>query len=172
MKPYRLVRTATLEMPFLVFMAPLALGAFLAGMVLGQSPLSQKAAEQTLPLRDAFAVLFFVSVGMLFDPAILWHRPLEVAGTLAVVVGGKALAAWGIARVLGQDQRAALTIAAALGQIGEFSFILAGLGVAAGLLPVAGRDLVLAAALLSIALNPALFWLGNRLSRPRDLSGR
>ena len=151
---------------YALFEVSLALGAFLAGMVLGQSPLSQKAAEQTLPLRDAFAVLFFVSVGMLFEPAILWTRPLEVAGTLGIVLGGKA-AAWGIARALGQDHRAALTIAAALAQIGEFSFILAGLGVAEGLLPPAGRDLVLAAALLSIGLNPLLFRLGDRLAGPK-----
>ncbi len=150
------------------FEVSLALGAFLSGMVLGQSALSQKAAEQTLPLRDAFAVLFFVSVGMLFEPAILWTRPLEVAGTLAIVVGGKAAAAWGIARALGQDNRAALTIAAALAQIGEFSFILAGLGVSERLLPAAGRDLVLAAALLSIALNPLLFRLVDRLARPPE----
>ena len=148
---------------YALFGVSLALGAFLSGMVLGQSALSQKAAEQTLPLRDAFAVLFFVSVGMLFDPAILWRQPLEVAGTLAVVMLGKALAAWGIARVLGQGNRAALTSAAALAQIGEFSFILAGLGVAEKLLPEAGRDLVLAAALLSIGLNPLLFHLVDRL---------
>ncbi len=149
---------------YALFGVSLALGAFLSGMVLGQSALSQKAAEQTLPLRDAFAVLFFVSVGMLFEPAILWQRPVEVAAALAVVVLGKALAAWGIARLLGQTNRAALTIAAALGQIGEFSFILAGLGVAEGLLPPEGRDLVLAAALLSIGLNPLLFWLVDRMA--------
>jgi CPA2 family monovalent cation:H+ antiporter-2 len=148
---------------YALFGVSLALGAFLSGLVLGQSTLSQKAAEQTLPLRDAFGVLFFVSVGMLFQPAILWRMPLALAGTIAVVVLGNAIAAWGLARLLGCDGRAALTIGAALGQIGEFSFILAGLGVAEGLLPAAGRDLVLAAALIGIALNPLLFLLADRL---------
>ena len=147
-----------------VFGVSLALGAFLAGMALGQSPLSQKAAEQTLPLRDAFAVLFFVSVGMLVRPAILWESPGALLATLAVVVVGKALAAGLLGWALGLGKRGALTMAAALGQIGEFSFVLAGLGLAEGLLPAAGRDLILAAALLSIALNPLLFALVDRLA--------
>jgi monovalent cation:H+ antiporter-2, CPA2 family len=153
---------------YALFEVSLALGAFLSGLVLGQSTLSQKAAEQTLPLRDAFAVLFFVSVGMLFEPAILWQQPLALLGTVAVVLLGKSVAAWGIARLLGRNQREALTIAAALGQIGEFSFILAGLGVEKGLLPGTGRDLILAASLISIALNPLLFRLADRISAPAE----
>jgi CPA2 family monovalent cation:H+ antiporter-2 len=148
---------------YALFGVSLALGAFLSGLVLGQSPLSQKAAEQTLPLRDAFAVLFFVSVGMLFDPGILLREPLGLALAVIVVMLGKSLVAWAIALWRGVDGRGALIIAASLAQIGEFSFILAGLGVAEGLLPEAGRDLVLATALLSIALNPAMFWLADRL---------
>jgi len=147
-----------------LFDASFALGAFLSGLVLGQSALSQKAAEQTLPLRDAFAVLFFVSVGMLFDPGILLRQPLPLLAAVAVVLFGKSLAAWAIARVRGLSQREALVIAASLAQIGEFSFILAGLGVAEGVLPEAGRDLVLATALLSIAANPLMFHLADRLA--------
>jgi len=139
-----------------------ALGAFLAGLVLGQSQLSLKAAEQTLPLRDAFAVLFFVSVGMLFDPAILLHRPLEVLVAVLVVLLGKSVVAFAIARIRGVDRRGALVIAASLAQIGEFSFILAGLGVTEQVLPAEGRDLVLAVAVVTIALNPAMFWLADR----------
>jgi len=140
-----------------------ALGAFLAGLVLGQSALSLKAAEQTLPLRDAFAVLFFVSVGMLFDPMILVRQPVALVAAVLVVMVGKSLVAWAIARLRGVDQRGALTIAASLGQIGEFSFILAGLGVAEQVLPEAGRDLVLAVALVTIALNPVMFWAIDRV---------
>ncbi|WP_431271557.1 cation:proton antiporter [Dankookia sp. P2] len=147
---------------FVAFGVSFALGAFLSGLVLGQSALSQKAAEQTLPLRDAFAVLFFVSVGMLFDPGVLLRQPLLLAAAVLVVVVGKSAAAWAIARARGLSQREALTIAASLAQIGEFSFILAGLGVAEKVLPEAGRDLVLAVALITIAVNPAMFWLADR----------
>ncbi|MBK1661800.1 cation:proton antiporter domain-containing protein [Paracraurococcus ruber] len=143
-----------------------ALGAFLSGLVLGQSALSQKAAEQTLPLRDAFAVVFFVSVGMLFDPAILLAQPALLAGAVLVVMLGKSAAAWGIARIRGLSNREALLIAASLSQIGEFSFILAGIGVAERVLPPQGRDLVLAVALITIALNPVMFWLADRLAAP------
>jgi K+:H+ antiporter len=149
---------------YALFGVSLALGAFLSGLVLGQSPLSQKAAEQTLPLRDAFAVLFFVSVGMLFDPAILLREPLALLAAVGVVTLGKAAAAWAIARARGLANREALVVSASLAQIGEFSFILAGLDVAEGVLPAAGRDLVLATALLTIALNPAAFWLADRLT--------
>jgi CPA2 family monovalent cation:H+ antiporter-2 len=151
-------------MAYALFGVSFALGAFLSGLVLGQSALSQKAAEQTLPLRDAFAVLFFVSVGMLFDPGVLLREPLPLVASVAVVMFGKSAAAWAIARARGLSNREALTIAAALAQIGEFSFILAGLGVAERVLPEAGRDLVLATALLTIALNPAMFWLADRIA--------
>ena len=143
-----------------------ALGAFLSGLVLGQSALSLKAAEQTLPLRDAFAVLFFVSVGMLFDPGVLVREPVALVGAVLVVMLGKSAVAWAMARARGMTGREALTIAASLAQIGEFSFILAGLGVAEDVLPAVGRDLVLAVALLTIALNPLMFWLADRLAVP------
>ncbi|MBW8269292.1 YbaL family putative K(+) efflux transporter [Caldovatus aquaticus] len=140
-----------------LFGVSFALGAFFAGMVLSGSQLSQRAAEEALPLRDAFAVLFFVSVGMLFDPRIVVQAPLAVLATVAIIVVGKSLAALLIVRAFGQSWATGLTIAASLAQIGEFSFILAGLGVALGLLPAEGRDLVLAGAILSILLNPLLF---------------
>jgi CPA2 family monovalent cation:H+ antiporter-2 len=140
-----------------LFGVSFALGAFFAGMVLAESPLSQRATEEALPLRDAFAVLFFVSVGMLFNPAVLVEAPLAVLATVAIVVGGKSAAALLIVRAFGHPWATALTIAASLAQIGEFSFILAALGVALGLLPQEGRDLILAGAILSILLNPLLF---------------
>jgi CPA2 family monovalent cation:H+ antiporter-2 len=149
---------------FVAFGVSFALGAFLSGLVLGQSALSLKAAEQTLPLRDAFAVLFFVSVGMLFDPGVLLHEPLALAGAVLVVMLGKSAVAWAMARARGMSGREALTIAASLAQIGEFSFILAGLGVTEKVLPEVGRDLVLAVALLTIALNPVMFWAADRLA--------
>ena len=134
-----------------------ALGAFFAGMILSESELSQRAAQETLPLRDAFAVLFFVSVGMLFDPddraAQNW---LPVLATLLIIVIGKSVAAYAIVRMFRYSHATALTISASLAQIGEFSFILAGLGVSLKLLPEQGRDLILAGAILSILLNPLL----------------
>ncbi|MFG1175166.1 YbaL family putative K(+) efflux transporter [Erwiniaceae bacterium CAU 1747] len=139
-----------------------ALGAFFAGMVLNESELSHRAAHDTLPLRDAFAVLFFVSVGMLFDPMILVQQPLAVLGALAIIVFGKSLAALFLVRLFGHSKRTALTISVSLAQIGEFAFILAGLGVTLNLLPETGRNLVLAAAILSIMLNPILFVLLER----------
>ena len=135
----------------------MALGAFLAGMVVGQSEFSHRAASEALPMRDAFAVLFFVSVGMLFNPHILVERPWAVLATLTVIVGGNGLAAFGAARLLGQPTATAWTVAASLGQIAEFSFILAGLGIGLGILPAEGRDLILAGAILSILINPFLF---------------
>jgi CPA2 family monovalent cation:H+ antiporter-2 len=151
---------------YVLFGVSFALGAFLAGLVLGQSALSQKAAEQTLPLRDAFAVLFFVAVGMLFDPWIVLREPLALLGTVLVVLVGKTGAAYVIARLRGLGRPGALSIAAALAQVGEFSFILAGLAVTEGVLPEAGRDLILAAAIISIAVNPFMFrladWIGRR----------
>lgn len=136
-----------------------ALGAFFAGMVLNESELSHRAAQDTLPLRDAFAVLFFVSVGMLFDPMILIQNPLEVLATLAIIILGKSVAAFLLVKVFGYSNRTALTISVSLAQIGEFAFILAGLGVYLKLTSEFGRNLVLAGAILSIMLNPLLFTL-------------
>ncbi|GAA0581506.1 YbaL family putative K(+) efflux transporter [Craurococcus roseus] len=142
-----------------LFGASFALGAFFAGMVLGESRLSQRAAEEALPLRDAFAVLFFVSVGMLFDPAVLAEAPLAVLATVAVILVGKSAAAVGLIRAFGYSWGTAFTVSAGLAQIGEFSFILAGLGVSLGILPEEGRDLILAGAIISIMLNPFAFAL-------------
>jgi CPA2 family monovalent cation:H+ antiporter-2 len=147
-----------------LFDASFALGAFFAGMVLGESRLSQRAAEEALPLRDAFAVLFFVSVGMLFNPAVLIERPLAVLAVVAIIMVGKSAAAFLIVRAFGHSRGTALTVSASLAQIGEFSFILVGLGVTLGMLPTEGRDLVLAGAILSILLNPLAFTL---IERPR-----
>jgi CPA2 family monovalent cation:H+ antiporter-2 len=146
-----------------LFGVSFALGAFFAGMILSESKLSQQAATETLPLRDAFAVLFFVSVGMLFDPTILMREPVPVAATLLIILVGKSLAAFAIVRAFGYSNATALTISASLAQIGEFSFILANLGVDLELLPEQGRDLVLAGAILSILLNPLLFAAIDRL---------
>ena len=140
-----------------LFGVSFALGAFFAGMVLRESEFSQRAAEQTLPLQDAFAVLFFVSVGMLFDPMVLVQRPLQVLATVAIIMLGKSLAAAVLVVALRYPVRTALTASASLAQIGEFSFILAGLGLSLGLLPREGQSLVVAGALISIALNPLAF---------------
>jgi len=140
-----------------LFGVSFALGAFFAGLILGESQLSQQAANESLPLRDAFAVLFFVSVGMLFDPIILIEQPLAVIATVLIIVVGKSLAAFGIVRAFGYPMGTAFTISASLAQIGEFSFILAALGMSLDLLPEAGRNLILASALLSIMLNPLFF---------------
>ncbi|MXQ12445.1 YbaL family putative K(+) efflux transporter [Microvirga makkahensis] len=145
-----------------MFGVSFALGAFFAGMVLSESELSHRAASETLPLRDAFAVLFFVSVGMLFDPMILINDFAPVLATFLIIVVGKSLAAYGIVRLFRHPDTTALTIAASLAQIGEFSFILAGLGVELQLLPQEGRDLILAGAILSIMMNPFLFTLLDR----------
>ncbi len=140
-----------------LFSVSFALGAFFAGMVLRESEFSHRAAEESLPLRDAFSVLFFVSVGMLFDPAVLMTRPLQVLGVVAIIVVGKSIAAMALVLALRYPLNTALTVAASLAQIGEFSFILAGLGVSLGLLPKEGMSLVLAGALISIAINPFVF---------------
>ncbi|WP_174868838.1 YbaL family putative K(+) efflux transporter [Pectobacterium polaris] len=145
-----------------LFDVSFALGAFFAGVVLNESELSQRAAHDTLPLRDAFAVLFFVSVGMLFDPMILVNDPISVLITLAIIVFGKSAAAFVLVRLFGHSKRTALTISASLAQIGEFAFILAGLGIVLGLLSEEGRNLVLAGAILSIMINPLLFTLLER----------
>ncbi|UNK56549.1 Kef family K(+) transporter [Pseudoxanthomonas daejeonensis] len=149
-----------------LFGVSFALGAFFAGMLLNESELSHKAANDSLPLRDAFAVLFFVSVGMLFDPRILVEHPWQVLATLAIIVLGKSVAAYWIVRAFRHPPSTAMTISVSLAQIGEFSFILAGLGVSLRILPPEGRDLVLAGALLSIIANPLLFaWLDRRQAR-------
>jgi CPA2 family monovalent cation:H+ antiporter-2 len=147
----------------MLFDVSFALGAFFAGMVMSESELSQRAASETLPLRDAFAVLFFVSVGMLFDPTIIVHEFVPVLFTLLIIVFGKSVAAFAIVRAFGYRTSTALTISASLAQIGEFSFILAGLGVSLQLMPERGRDLILAGAILSILLNPLCFALLDRL---------
>jgi monovalent cation:H+ antiporter-2, CPA2 family len=147
-----------------LFGVSFALGAFFAGMILAESELSHQAAQETLPLRDAFAVLFFVSVGMLFDPSILLREPGPVLATVAIVVVGKSIAALLIVLAFRHPLSTALTISASLAQIGEFSFILAGLGVSLALLPPEGRDLILAGALISILVNPLLFVALDRLA--------
>jgi CPA2 family monovalent cation:H+ antiporter-2 len=140
-----------------LFSVSFALGAFFAGMVMRESKLSQRAAEDSLPLRDAFSVLFFVSVGMLFEPGILIKLPLHVLGVVAIIILGKSFAAAALVIAFRYPLSTALTVAASLAQIGEFSFILAGLGLSLGLLPTEGMSLILASALISIALNPFLF---------------
>src|SRR5262249_9984503 len=142
-----------------VFGVSVALGAFLAGVVVGRSGVSLRGAAEALPMRDAFAVLFFVSVGMLFDPAFLVKAPGLVTATLAVVLVGKPLAALAIVLRLGYPFRVALSVAVALAQIGEFSFILAALGTVLGVLPDAATNALVAAAIVSISLNPLLYRL-------------
>lgn len=142
-----------------LFDVSFALGAFFAGMILGESQLSRRAAEETLPLRDAFAVLFFVSVGMLFDPAVVVEQPWPLVATVAIIIFGKSLIAYLIVRAFGHPNETALTVSASLAQIGEFSFILAGLGTGLGILPPEARDLILAGAILSILANPFIFSL-------------
>ena len=165
-----------------LFGVSFALGAFFAGMVMRESPLSYRAAEESLPLRDAFSVLFFVSVGMLFDPDVLVREPLHVLTVLAIIIFGKSLAAFFIVLLFRYPLNTALTVSASLAQIGEFSFILVGLGVSLGLLPTEGQSLILSGAIISIALNPVLFeaiepaqaWIRSRsklaqaLERPDD----
>jgi CPA2 family monovalent cation:H+ antiporter-2 len=160
-----------------LFGVSFALGAFFAGMVLRESPLSHRAAEESLPLRDAFSVLFFVSVGMLFDPAVLVESPLRVLAVLAIIVLGKSLAAFVLVLALRYPLNTALTVSASLAQIGEFSFILAAMGMSLDMLPLEGQNLILAGAILSIALNPLLFkaiaplqrWLRARSDLARKL---
>jgi len=152
----------------ILFDVSFALGAFFAGMILSESELSQRAANETLPLRDAFAVLFFVSVGMLVDPAIILREPLPLLVTVFIIIFGKSVAAFAIVRAFGYPTSTALTISASLAQIGEFSFILVSLGVSLALLPDRGRDLVLAGAIISIMLNPLFFALLDRLLAAKE----
>ena len=151
-----------------LFGVSFALGAFFAGMILSELALSQQAAQETLPLRDAFAVLFFVSVGMLFNPSIVVTAPIPVIATLLIILVGKSIAAFGIVRAFGYSTATALTISASLAQIGEFSFILAGLGVGLALLPEEGRDLILVGAIISILLNPLLFNAIDRMLHKKE----
>lgn len=148
-----------------LFGVSFALGAFFAGVVITESDMSHQAAAEALPLRDAFAVLFFVSVGMLFDPGVIVRSPVAVLATVLIVIVGRTLIAVPLMLLLGRPLRTALTVSAALAQIGEFSFVLAGLGVALGVLPIEGRDLMLAGALISIVLNPLVFAGATALER-------
>lgn len=147
-----------------LFGVSFALGAFFAGMVLAESEFSHRAAEESLPLRDAFAVLFFVSVGMLFNPAVLISDPWGVLATVSIIVVGKSLVALAIVRAFGYSNKTGMTIAVSLAQIGEFSFILASLGVYLNVLPERGQGLILAGALMSIVFNPVLFRMLDRYS--------
>lgn len=164
----------------MIFGVSFALGAFFAGMVLRESQFSHRAAEETLPLRDAFAVLFFVSVGMLFDPRILVDQPLRVLAVIGIIVLGKSIAAAVLVLLLRYPLHTALTVSASLAQIGEFSFILLALGGSLGLMPPEAQSLVVAGALISIALNPLVFkaidplqrWLLARSQLARDLAAR
>ncbi len=150
-----------------LFGVSFALGAFFAGMVMGESYLSQQATEEAMPLRDAFAVLFFVSVGMLLNPMVFVDAPLALLATVAIIVIGKSVAAYLIVRAFRHSNSTALTIAASLAQIGEFSFILIGLGMELNMVPREARDLVLAGAIISIVLNPLAFLAMERLRRGR-----
>ena len=163
-----------------IFGVSFALGAFFAGMVLRESQFSHRAAEETLPLRDAFAVLFFVSVGMLFDPRILLDEPLHVLAVVGIIIVGKSVAAAVLVLLLRYPLHTALTVSASLAQIGEFSFILVALGASLGVAPPETQSLVVAGALISIALNPLVFkgiqplqeWLLKRSQFARDLAAR
>jgi len=163
-----------------VFGVSFALGAFFAGMVLRESNLSYRAAQESLPLRDAFSVLFFVSVGMLFDPRVLVDAPLRVLAVVAVIVAGKSVASFVLVLAWRYPLNTALTVSASLAQIGEFSFILGALGLQLGILPVEGNNLILAGAMLSIAINPLVFqavepaqrWIRARSQIARDLERR
>lgn len=164
----------------MLFSVSFALGAFFAGMVMRESEFSHRAAEESLPLRDAFAVLFFVAVGMLFNPTIMLEQPLHVLAVVAIIIIGKSLAAMILVLAFRYPLNTAMTVAASLAQIGEFSFILAGLGLTLGILPEEGLNLVLAGALISIALNPLVFasispfskWLLSRSATARRLNSR
>jgi CPA2 family monovalent cation:H+ antiporter-2 len=154
-----------------IFGVSFALGAFFAGMVMAGSTLSQQAMRETLPLRDAFAVLFFVSVGMLFNPMIVLNEPLALIGTVLIILLVKSLAGYAIVRVFGHDKEMGLTIATSLAQIGEFSFILVVMGTKLAILPAEAKDLVVAGAMISILANPVMFalldqWSSQQLKPP------
>ena len=154
-----------------LFGVSFALGAFFAGVVISESDLSQRAASNALPLQDAFAVLFFVSVGMLFDPAVLVRRPLQVLLVVLIILFGKSAAAFGIVLLFRYPVSTALTISASLAQIGEFSFILAGLAGSLSLLPAEAQSLILAGALLSITANPFVFNASAAIARSIERRG-
>jgi len=164
----------------ILFDVSFALGAFFAGMMMRESEFSHRAAAESLPLRDAFSVLFFVSVGMLFDPQVLIEQPIKVLVVVTIIMLGKTLAAIALVLAFRYPLNTALTVGASLAQIGEFSFILAGLGVALGLLPIEGYSLILAGALISIALNslvfaaiePAQTWIRTKSALARRLELR
>jgi CPA2 family monovalent cation:H+ antiporter-2 len=153
-----------------LFGVSLALGAFFAGMMLSESRLSQQAAQESLPLRDAFAVLFFVSVGMLFDPRIIVEAPVAMLVTVFIIVIGKSIAAYYVVRLFGHSRSTALMISASLAQIGEFSFILANIGLRLGLIPDEARALIIAGAIITIFLNPLLFTALDMLAVRREKS--
>lgn len=146
-----------------LFGVSFALGAFFAGMILHESDLSHKAATNSLPFQDAFSVLFFVSVGMLFDPSILLREPLMVASVAGLILVGKSLIALAIVMIMGYPLSTGLVVSASLAQIGEFSFILGGLGIDHGLLTREGLNLILAGALISITINPLVFAATDRI---------
>jgi CPA2 family monovalent cation:H+ antiporter-2 len=164
----------------ILFGVSFALGAFFAGMMMRESELSHRAAAESLPLRDAFAVLFFVSVGMLFDPMVLVREPMAVLAVVAIIIVGKTLAAVSLVLLLRYPLNTALIVGASLAQIGEFSFILAGLGVELKLLPTEGQSLILAGAIVSIAFNSVVFaavepaqrWIRARSELARRLENR
>ena len=161
----------------MLFGVSFALGAFFAGMMMRESDLSHRAAQESLPLRDAFSVLFFVSVGMLFDPHVLIEQPMRVLATIGIIIVGKSLAAFFLVLLFRYPLNTALTVSASLAQIGEFSFILAALGVSLGLLPVEAQSLIVAGAFISITLNPLVFgviepaqaWIRSRSTLARIL---
>src|SRR5690606_22664314 len=155
-----------------IFSVSFALGAFLAGVMLNESKLSHQAASDSLPMRDAFAVLFFVAVGMLFDPHILIEQPLAILATFLIIVLGNSFCGFIVARVFREPLQTQLTLSVGLAQIGEFSFILAALGVSLGLLSEDARNLILAAALLSIIVNPMFFFLLDRWSARHEAQNR
>jgi CPA2 family monovalent cation:H+ antiporter-2 len=165
---------------YALFGASMALGAFLGGMLIGQSPVSRRAAADILPMRDAFGVLFFTSVGMLFEPAFLAREPLLTLACLGIVLVGKPLAALLIVALLGHPVRTGLTVALGLAQIGEFSFIVSQLARSHGLIDADGHNVLVACAILSITANPLLFrnlgrieqWLGRRPALWRALTWR
>ena len=148
-----------------LFGVSLALGAFFAGIVMRESSLSYRAAQESLPLRDAFSVLFFVSVGMLFDPHVLINKPLGVLAVVAIIMVAKSMTAFTLVRLFRYPLNTALTVSVGLAQIGEFSFILASLGVTLGLLPKEGQNLILAGSLISIALNPLVSYAVEPMQR-------
>jgi len=163
-----------------LFDVSFALGAFFAGMMMRESEFSHRAADESLPLRDAFAVLFFVSVGMLFEPSVIWDQPIKVLMVVLIIMIGKTIAAIAIVLLFRYPLNTALTVGASLAQIGEFSFILAGLGMMLNLLPIEGQSLVLAGALISIGANALLFsaidpfqrWICQRSAFARKLDLR